>query len=50
VTIDAQPCPDCDRTAASRWIQSTATTDTWACRCGHEWAITVEPLPGQGAR
>jgi hypothetical protein len=50
VTIDAQPCPDCDRTDASRWIQSTATTDTWACRCGHEWALTVELLPGQGAR
>jgi hypothetical protein len=28
VTIDAQPCPDCDQTDGSHWERGTASTAT----------------------
>jgi Zn ribbon nucleic-acid-binding protein len=46
-TYDLDPCPACGEADNLRWIDSTPTTDTWACgECGFTWVIQVE-LPAQ---
>ncbi len=42
MTTDNQACPECGGTVGIRWTGSTPSTDSWACRCGLGWAITVE--------
>lgn len=45
-TTRTDPCPSCDQTDCTYWVDSTPDTDTWACRhCGTEWTITVH-VPG----
>jgi ribosomal protein L37AE/L43A len=49
MTSDDDACPECGQRESIRWIESTPTSDTWACTgCGFEWAITVE-LPAPAA-
>lgn len=43
MTTYDEVCPSCDRTDGNHWVESTAGGDTWACRCGHEWTIQVDP-------
>ncbi len=50
MTIYDQVCPSCDRTDSTHWVGSTPSTDSWACRCGHEWTITIEPVPAEVPR
>jgi ribosomal protein L37AE/L43A len=46
-TDDLDPCPACGEKNNVRWVESTPTTDTWACgECGFTWVIEVE-LPGK---
>jgi len=41
------PCPGCKEEQDIRWIETTQTTDTWACgECGYTWEIEIA-LPAQ---
>ncbi len=40
-----QRCPECDGVESTYWCYSTADTDVWSCRCGHDWTIAVD-VPG----
>jgi hypothetical protein len=42
ITTRTDPCPGCDQTDGTYWVDSNPGSDTWACRhCGTEWTITV---------
>ncbi len=42
-------CPSCDRTDSTHWVSSNPPR-TWACRRGHEWTISIEPVPAEVPR
>jgi hypothetical protein len=45
ITTPDEICPDCDRPDSVYWIDSTTSSDTWACgACGGTWAVPIGPL------
>jgi hypothetical protein len=36
------PCPDCGGFDSTHWADSEPGWVEWHCRCGHDWAISVD--------
>jgi DNA-directed RNA polymerase subunit M/transcription elongation factor TFIIS len=45
IAPDEELCRDCDRSDSLYWVESTTSSDTWACAaCGSTWTVPIGPL------